>query len=193
MSTAGDLHAMLRAMYRDNVVKAATWHTLFPLEDSLFSYQGRCPGYNVVMWRDFARDVDVVVLCNNYAAGMVADVALDLTRIAAGESRPPARWRGDVPADSVAAHALVGRWHITTGASLPYGSGPFGVAWRPGGLVFSIGDTPVDYMLPQADGGYLLRNLWSEVRFDTAPGGAPQPTIRPLWFKANATPLTRLE
>src|SRR5262245_2597742 len=43
VSTAGDLHRFLRAMNRDNVIRAATWKLLFG-DDSTFSYQGRCTG-----------------------------------------------------------------------------------------------------------------------------------------------------
>jgi len=81
VSTAGDLHRLLRAMYTDRPIKKETWRTLFP-PDSVFSYQGRCPGYNVFMGRDFTHDVVVVVLCNDYAAGMVGDVGSDLIAMA---------------------------------------------------------------------------------------------------------------
>jgi CubicO group peptidase (beta-lactamase class C family) len=192
VSTAGDLHRLMRAMYRDNVISQATWRSLFPPEDSLFSYQGRCPGFNVVMWRDLARDVDVVVLCNNYAAGMVSDVALDLTRIAAGEQRPAPKWRGDVAADSIACRPYLGTWRVD-GASLPYGAGPFGLAWRAGGVVFSVDGTPADYLLPQPGGAFLLRNLWSEMRFEVGAGGAPTVTVRPLWFETKPVALSRVE
>jgi CubicO group peptidase (beta-lactamase class C family) len=191
VSTAGDLHRLLRAMYRDNVIRAATWWKLFPRDDSLFSYQGRCPGYNVVMSRDFEHDYDVVVLCNNYAAGMVADVARDAIRLARGEQPPAPGWRGDLPADSAACRPYLGTWRADD-APLPYGTGPFDISWRSGGMRFSVGDAPVDYMLPQGDGAFLLRNLWSEVRFEPAVGGAaPQVTIRPLWFETKAVAMTR--
>src|SRR5262245_39950618 len=99
VSTAGDLHLFLRAMDTEKPIRAATWRKLFP-PDSVFSYQGRCPGFNVYMGRDFVHDADVVVLCNDYAAGMVGDVGADLMAMAGGRDVPKPRWRVDVKLDS---------------------------------------------------------------------------------------------
>jgi CubicO group peptidase (beta-lactamase class C family) len=47
VSTVGDLHRFLRAAYRDNVIRVATWRELLPLSDSTLTFQGRCPGFNL--------------------------------------------------------------------------------------------------------------------------------------------------
>lgn len=189
VSTAGDLHRFLRAMNRDNVIRTGTWKTLFG-SDSTFSYQGRCPGFNVVMIRDFAHDVDVVVLCNNYAAGMVGEIGEDFVKLGRGLAVAKPRWRGDLPADSAAASALVGRYRAPAGA-LPYGDGPFDLRWHRGGLVLFLGSVPVDVLIPQGNDAFLLRNLWSEARFTRGADG-PKGTLRPLWLSRDAVPLERL-
>jgi CubicO group peptidase (beta-lactamase class C family) len=189
VSTARDLHRFLRAMYGDNVIRSATWRTLFP-PDSVVGFQGRCPGFNLYMGRDVAHDVDVVVLCNNYAAGMVGDVGSDFLTLARGIAVPPPSWRADVPLDSLKAAALTGTYRPPDGA-LPYGDGPVAVRWHRGGLVLFRDGTPVDALIPQGGDAFLLRTLWSEMRFAPAAGG-PKPTLRPLWFKTDPVPLERV-
>jgi len=104
--------------------------------------------------------------------------------------RPP--YWSDVAIDSVQARAYVGTYRAAQ--PLPYGSGPFGVSWSHGGLVASNQGTPADFMLPQAPGVFLLRNVWSEMRFTQAPGGGgPRATLRPLWLKTEAVELERAE
>ena len=191
VSTVRDLHRFLRAMYRDNVLRAETWRTLFP-PDSVWSFQGRCPGFNVYMCRDFAHDVVVVVLCNNYAAGMVGDVGSDFVRLGRGLPVQPPRWRADLSADSARVAAFLGTYRAAAGA-LPYGEGPFSLRWHHGGLVLFRGASPADALIPQGDDAFLLRNHWSEMRLVTDPGtGRPQPTLRPLWFEANPVALERV-
>ena len=191
VSTAGDLHKLLRAMYTSRPIRVETWRTLFP-PDSVFTYQGRCPGYNVFMGRDFTRDIDVVVLCNNYAAGMVGDIGTDLLAMAGGREVANPRWRADVPADSARVAALLGTYQPQPGA-LPYGDGACTVSWRAGDLVLRLGDRPLDVLVPQGDDRYLLRNLWCEMRLVPAGGDhAASVTMRPLWFTTAAKPLQRL-
>src|SRR5262245_31027612 len=189
VSTAGDLHRFLRAMNRDNVVRAATWKLLFG-DDSTFSYQGRCPGFNVVMARDFMHDVDVVVLCNNYAAGMVGTIAQDLLPLARGLEVEKPRWRGDLRADSAMVASFTGTWRASTGA-LPYGDGPFDLRWHRGELVLFLDGTAIDVLIPQGGDAFLLRNLWSEARLARGPEG-PGATLRPLWYERDPVPLERL-
>jgi len=192
ISTTGDLHRLLRAMYRDNVVRAGTWWTLFPRSDSTYSFQGRCPGYNVYMVRDFAIDADVVMLANNYSCGMAGDIGNALLRIAAGEAASPPAWRADLPFDSVRCARYVGDYRAPAG-QLPYGDGPFEVRWRNGGLVLSVEGAPKDFLLPQPDGSFLLRNFWSEMRFpqdDETP--SPRATLRPLWFRGEGVAVERV-
>jgi len=190
VSTARDLHRFLRAMYGDNAIRTATWRTLFP-PDSVWSFQGRCPGFNLYMSRDFTHDVDVVVLCNNYAAGMVGTVGDDFVALARGIAAEPPRWRSDVPLDSLKAATLTGTYRPPDGA-LPYGDGPVAVRWHRGALVLFRDGTPLDVLIPQGGDVFLLRSLWSEMRFTTEAGAAPKPTLRPLWFKTSPVPLERV-
>jgi CubicO group peptidase (beta-lactamase class C family) len=189
VSTAGDLHRFLRAMYGDNAIQSGTWRTLFP-PDSSFSYQGRCPGFNVYMARDFAHEVDVVVLCNNYAAGMVGTIGTDFLALARGLSVPTPRWRADLSVDSARTRAFTGTYRAAPGA-LPYGEGPFVVRWRNGDLVVYRDQTPGDVLIPQGNDTFLLRNFWSEMRFVSSKDG-PTPTLRPLWFERDAVTLERV-
>jgi CubicO group peptidase (beta-lactamase class C family) len=191
VSTVGDLHRFLRAMYTDRPLRAENWRKLFP-PDSEFTYQGRCPGYNVFMGREFAHDVVVVVLCNNYAAGMVGDIGADLIAMANGREVAKPRWRADVKADSARAAALLGTYRPEPGA-LPYGDGPYTVRWKNGQLVLELAGQSADVLIPQGDDRYLLRNLWSELRVSTAAAGQPASvTLRPLWFTAEPQPLKRV-
>ena len=191
VSTVGDLRRFLRAMYTDRPIHAATWRRLFP-PDSVFSYQGRSPGYNVYMGRDFVHETVVVVLCNNYSAGMVSDVGADLMAMANGRAVTRPRWRADVRTDSLRSAPLVGRYRAAPGA-LPYGAGTFAIRRYAGDLVLELDDRPVDALIPQGDDTYLLRNLWSEMRFVPAPEGQPpQVSLRPLWFTTEPKPLERV-
>src|SRR5262249_52224027 len=119
VSTVGDLHRFLRAMYTGRPIQAATWHQLFP-PDSVATFQGRCPGFNVWMGRDFTHDVTAVVLCNNYAAGMVGDIGADLIAMANGRPVAPPRWRANVALDSTRVASFLGTYRPAPGA-LPCG------------------------------------------------------------------------
>jgi len=191
VSTVGDLHHFLRAMYTDRPIQAATWRNLFP-PDSVFTYQGRCPGYNVFMGRDFKHDNVVVVLCNNYAAGMVGDIGTDLIAMASGRTVATPRWRAKVNVDSARVAPYLGTYKPEAGA-LPYGDGPVTLRWRSHDVVLEIGGQPVDALVPQGDDRFLLRNLWSELKLvPGATGREPGVTIRPLWFTTEAKPLQRV-
>jgi CubicO group peptidase (beta-lactamase class C family) len=191
VSTAADLDRFLRAIGHDGVIRADTWNTLFP-PDSVYAFQGRCPGFNVVMRRDTLHDVDVVVLCNNYAGGMVGRLAEDLASLALGRPVPTPAWRGDLPADAEAAHAFLGRYRAPRGA-LPYGEGPFEVRWRSGDLVLYQDGVPNDVLVPQGRGVFLLRTMWGEMRFTAAAPGQPvSATLRPLWYATDPVALERL-
>lgn len=189
VSTVYDLHRFLRAMYTDRALRPDTWKTLFP-EDSVHAFQGRCPGYNVYMRRDFTRDLDVIVLANNYASGMVADVGRDLIAIARGVPTPKPAWRADLPLDTPLARRAVGTYRIPPG--LPYGQGPIGLVLRGGDLVVTLGGSPVDVLLPQSPGRFLMRRLWSEVRIEGSEGETPRVSFRPLWYEAEPVTAQRL-
>jgi CubicO group peptidase (beta-lactamase class C family) len=187
VSTVDDLHRFLRAAYRDNVLRVATWRELLPQSDSTLTFQGRCPGYNVYMTRDFAHDLDVVVLSNNYASGTIASVASELAAVAQGGKPPAPRWRVDVAADAVRSHACAGIYKPPAGA-LPYGDWNFDVRWEGGELVLYRDRTPLDVLLPQSNGAFLLRNMVSELRF--LPEGGPavqQATVTLLWVDRSVT------
>lgn len=74
---------------------------------------------------------------------------------------------------------------------MPYGAGPYSIRWRSGTLVAYRGDTPADILVPQGDDRFLLRTLWSELRFVEGPTG-PTPTLRPLWLEGEPVPLERV-
>lgn len=192
VSTVRDLQHFLRAAYRDNVISAATWRRLLPIEDSTFAGQGRCPGYNVYMIRDLEQDMDVVVLANNYGAGMVGAIGPDLVKLARGLTPEAPRWRTDVPADTVTARTWIGSYRAPAGA-LPYGEGPFTIERRGKGLVLIRKGVTADYLIPQGGDRFLLRLLWSELRVERdSSGQAPVLTLRPLWLDREPVKLTRL-
>ena len=145
------------------------------------------------MSRDFAHDVDVVVLCNNYAAGMVGTIGTDFLALARGLTVPTPRWRADLAVDSARARTFTGTYRAKPGA-LPYGEGPFVVRWRNGDLVVYRDQTPGDVLVPQGNDTFLLRNFWSELRFDAtkATKDGPGATLRPLWFQRDPVPLERV-
>jgi hypothetical protein len=89
------------------------------------------------------------------------------------------------------AAALTGTYRPPDGA-LPYGDGPVSVRWHRGGLVLFRDATPLDVLIPQGGDAFLLRSLWSEMRFTTGAGSTPRPTLRPLWFKTDPVPLERV-
>jgi len=133
-----------------------------------------------------------VVLCNNYAAGMVGDIGTDLIAMANGRDVAKPRWRADVKVDSARVAPLIGTYKPEPGA-LPYGDGPYTLRWRGSQIVLELAGQPADVLIPQGDDTYLLRNLWSEVR--VAPAAAGQPprvTLRPLWLTTEARPLQRI-
>ena len=178
-------------MYGDHAIRSDTWRTLFP-PDSVFSYQGRCPGFNVYMCRDLAHDVDVVVLCNNYAGGMVGTIGTDFLELGRGLKITNPRWRADLSVDTAQATAWSGAYGAPAG-KLPYGDGPFEVRRHNGELVLYLDRTPVDVLVPQGGGAFLLRNLWSEMRFVAgASGQPPHATLLPLWFKTDPVVCERL-
>jgi CubicO group peptidase (beta-lactamase class C family) len=191
VSTAGDLHRLLLAMYTEKPIRAETWRKLFP-PDSVFTYQGRCPGYNVFMGREFKHDIVVVVLCNNYAAGMVGDIGTDLIAMANGRNVATPGWRADVRADTTRIEPFLGTYKPAPGA-LPYGDGPYTLRRRAGDVVLELAGQPVDVLIPQAEDRYLLRSIWSELRLVAGEQGrSPSVTLRPLWLTTPALPLERI-
>src|SRR5207249_9740738 len=62
-----------------------------------------------LMARDLVNDVDVVVLANNYASGMVGTVGHDLLNVARGRAAAPPPWRADLKSDSLASRRWIDR------------------------------------------------------------------------------------
>jgi CubicO group peptidase (beta-lactamase class C family) len=183
VSTADDLDRVLRAFHHE-LLQPATWNSLFP-SDSTDSFQGRCPGYNVAMTRDYAHDLDVIVLANNYSAAMVGTIADDVLAMARGEERKPSAWRAGVPL-APGSSTLVGMWRMERPGP-PLGPMAFGLERRGGALLATLGGQPVDALLPQGEGRYLSRALWSEF---VAAGDSL--TMRPLWLDRPPARLVRV-
>ena len=60
-------------------------------------------------------------------------------------------------------------------------------------LVLSVEGAPKDFLLPQADGSFLLRNYWTEMRFPASDEPVcPRATLRPLWFQDGAVVAERV-
>ena len=167
VSSAADLIAMLRAIRRDPVLAPATWDALFPARERI-AYQGRAPGFNVFAMHDVARDRSVVVLLNNYAAGMVGDVAEAAAALADGAEPRPLAVRAPVEPDSSDLPFLEGAYRLPDGF-FP-GDPPLTIEDAGGYLVVRIGGAPVDVLVPQGGRAFLSRALWSIVTFDGAAG-----------------------
>jgi CubicO group peptidase (beta-lactamase class C family) len=187
ISTAGDLHRFLRAAYHDNVITTASWRKIFPPSDSSIAFQGRCPGFNSYAARDLEHDIVVVVLANNYASGMLADIGGDLMEIAQGRAPEKPAWKADEVVDPKSARDYAGQYRAPSGA-LPYGDLPIGVRQLGAELVLYLGPSPVDVLIPQSQGVFLLRNLWSEIRFVAGEdGNAARAIFKPLWMNKTVT------
>ena len=184
VSTVDDLDRFLRAFHHSPVLRPETWNALFP-PDTLEAFQGRCPGFNVVMQRDYAHDLDVIVLANNYSAGMVGTIADDMLAMALGEARKPPEWRADVPLDT-SSSSLVGSWRLEQPGP-PLGPEPVRFERRGDALIAVLGGRPVDALLPQGGGRYLSRTMWSEI---VAAGDSL--TLRPLWLERPPARLVRV-
>jgi CubicO group peptidase (beta-lactamase class C family) len=164
-STAGDLHRFSLALLRHPLLRPATWQALFQPREGALLFTGRCPGFNSAMRRDLADDLVVVVLSNNYASGMLAEVAEGLTRLARGQAPEAVRLRGDVSVPAARLRPLIGRYEPPPGA-LPLPPGTLvEVALEGQDLVVRAGATPVDVLVPQSERAFLARNLWSELTF----------------------------
>jgi hypothetical protein len=177
VSNVGDLHRLLRALRRAPLLRDSTWAALFPT-DSVDAFGGRCPGYNSYLLHDAAHDVDVVVLANNYSAAMVGTVAQDLRALARGTPVTPPAWRANQAQDPAEADRLVGTWRATE-RGLPMGRDPVAIVRRGGLLVLEYQGVPVDVLMPQGRGSYLLRALWCELRIDASAGA--RVTVDQLW------------
>jgi len=172
VSNSHDLLVWARAIGRSTILKPQTWATLFPETDSLFSFGGRCPGYNSFLLHDRKNDLTIVVLANNYAAGMTSDIASAGYAIVRGLTPAALSVSQPSTADGATARLIAGRYALPPGAfGLPPGTT---VELRVSGsdLVAYIGSTPVDVLVPQGPRRFLARALWSMIEI-RGPDPAP--------------------
>jgi hypothetical protein len=137
------------------------------------------------MTRDYRNDLDVIVLANNYSAAMVGDINEDVLAMARGAERKPPAWRADVPL-APSATALAGTWRLEQSGP-PLGPMAFGLERRGETLVATLGGQPFDTLLPQGDGRYLARALWSELK-----AAGDSLTMRALWLDRPPARLVRV-
>ena len=184
VATSRDLVAWARSIGRSPLLKPATWAELFPTKDSAFAFQGRAPGFNVILVHNRRLDITTVVLANNYSAGMVADVAAAAEAIVRGSIPGPLTVTSPVKPDSARARLLAGKYSIPESAlPLPPGTN---VEIRVSGhdLIAYLGTVPVDVLVPQGPGRYLARALWSMVE---APPSGDSLVIRALYRDSKFT------
>ena len=181
VSSARDLTTWVRAIGRSDILTAETWTALFPIEDRALTFDGRAPGFNVIVQHDRKRDLTTVVLANNYSAGMVADVAQGVEAMALGltpKPLPVVRPAAIVIND---ARALVGKYSVPDG-TLPVPPGTM-VDVRLAGdqPVAYLGATPLDVLIPQAPRLCLARALWSTFEPMGSTGTVDSIRIRALY------------
>ncbi|MGH7742717.1 MAG: serine hydrolase domain-containing protein [Candidatus Eiseniibacteriota bacterium] len=183
VSTADDLRRFAAAMFRDNVIHRSTWEAVIPTTDGTLTAMGRCPGYNSLLSLRLADRLTIVVLSNNYAAGMLAEVGRALARIADGSTVAPARYeRVNVSLAALATRA--GRFAIPDGA-LPFlEDRVIKIQMEGDHLVAYSRDTPLDALIPESEHIFLLRNLWSELTFGDS---SSQVILRPLYRPGSIT------
>ena len=169
VSNAHELIAFLRALRRDPILRPATWDALFPPRERI-AYQGRAPGFNVVVIHEVEADRTVVVLANNYSAGMVADLGEAVLALAEGNEPIPLPVRAPAPIDASGLSGLTGTFVLPEGF-LP-GDPRLTIQDEGGYLVARIGGTPVDVLVPQGDRVFLSRALWSILTFRSTGSGA---------------------
>jgi len=181
VSSSRDLVRWARAIGRSNILKHRTWAELFPDKDSGFAFQGRAPGFNVVMRHDRKRDITTVVLTNNYAAGMAADVASGAEAIGRGEAPRALPVVSPVRALARDMRTLAGTYSFPDGA-LPVPPGTSVEIRRvENNLVAYLGSVPVDVLIPQGPRTWLARALWSMVEATGSGLAADSIKVRALY------------
>lgn len=181
VSTARDLARFVSLVGRHRILRPETWRALFPGADATLAWTGRSPGYNAAVAHDRASGVTAVVLANNYAAGVVGDVADGLVRLANSMPLPTLPVARPAPAAVPILAAAPGLYTPPTGwLGLPATAR---IAVRRAGdhLIVQVDDTPVDVLVPQPGGGFLARSLWSLVTFPPRDDGAVEMEVRALY------------
>jgi CubicO group peptidase (beta-lactamase class C family) len=178
-STAADLFRFARAVARDNVVRRSTWEAVLPIHDGELAASGRCPGFNSFLLRRLREDVTVVVLSNNYASGMLTEVVEGLAALALGRPCSPLAYRADVTVPPSTLAACAGRFRDPDGALAANPGDTLDVRLEGRDLVVRAGDAPLDVLVPQGPGRFLMRNAWCMLTFDsTATAIDDQPLYR---------------
>jgi CubicO group peptidase (beta-lactamase class C family) len=163
VSTVDDLITWMRAIGRSSIVSDSMWTALFPAKDSLLGFQGRAPGFNAYVEHDRRRDRTTVVLANNYAAGMVSDLAAAADSIAAGRTPPRLPVTGEVKVPLSKLRDLAGFYMIPAG-TLPVPPGSrIELRLVRDHLVAYLSAAPLDVLIPQGNGRFLARALWSMI------------------------------
>lgn len=165
-STVHDLYLIARAWGRDNILRPATWEAVWPSEEGVVSAQGRCPGYNSLLFRNLKNDVIVIILSNNYASGMLAKMGQDLESMALGRKVPSLPYHRGTVAEDADLTRFAGHYRIPDGALSFLEDRELDIRLEADHLVLWSGRTPVDVLVAQSGTTFLARNLWSELAFD---------------------------
>lgn len=185
VSTARDLVTFVRAIGVHPVLGADAWAELFPSRDRV-AYQGRSPGFNVIVLHDRTRDLTVVVLANNYAAGNVGDVAEAVLALATDDVPSPLAVRAPTTIAREELALLAATYRLPEGI-FP-GDPQLTIEAVDGYLVARLGGAPVDVLMPQGGRSFLSRALWSIVEFDGHPGAAARSLeVRALYRESSFT------
>ena len=193
VSTARDLFQWARAIGRSDILTSGTWKELFPAKDTTFVFDGRSPGYNTFVLRDSRRDLTAIVLANNYSAGMVSDVAEAAVAIVTGSTPQPLPVTRALAANPAELRKLSGNYDVPPG-TLPVPAGAV-IELRvvEGNLVAYLGTVPLDVLIPQGNGRYLARALWSMVEADVTSGSVHAIRLRALYRDSAFTMKRRKE
>ncbi len=191
-SSARDMLKWARSVRRSSILRPETWDALFPAGNERIEWSGRSPGYNAYVLHERRSDLTVIVLSNNYGAGMTSDIAEAAIAIAKGNEPAPLAVTAPAPI-STAVTGLAGRYNLPPGAiPVPPGT-PMELRLSGQHLVVYLGATPVDVLVPQPGGKFLSRALWSlVVPHDAAAGTPASIEVRALYrdysFRATRMP-----
>ncbi len=181
VSSPRDLITWVRAIGRSKILKPETWAELFPSPDSTLAFQGRAPGFNVIVTHDRRRDLTTVVLANNYAAGMVADVAAGVDAIALGNTPRVLPATGPATVSEAEQNTLLGKYSVPDGVLPIPPASTLDIRMIGDHLVAYLGGTPVDVLIPQGHRSFLARSLWSIFVVEGKSSAVDSITVRALY------------
>ena len=172
VSSARDMIKWVRAIGRSPVLRTATWSELFPSATARIEFSGRSPGYNSYVLHERDSNLAVIVLANNYAAGMTGEIAEAALALARGRAPVALPVVAPVTAPAEQLSKLPGQFRMPPGElGLPPDT-HLEIRLRDGDLIAYLGTTPVDVLIPQPGGRFLSRTLWSLVEPVAAPSGS---------------------